>query len=106
MKSTPRTTCVGASSPSWKLGSAISPAVAQTICSAATTTIAHWAKVQRARGAARLHRRIAKIGYDVKAKEAYVEFRESGGIYAYSGVPLEVFAELARADSKGRFVAR
>jgi hypothetical protein len=47
---------------------------------------------------------IARIGYDVEAKEAYVEFRESGGIYAYSGVPLEVFAELARADSKGTFV--
>lgn len=48
---------------------------------------------------------IARIGYDVDVEEAYVEFRESDGIYAYSGVPLEVFAELARADSKGRFVS-
>jgi len=48
---------------------------------------------------------IARIGYDVEVEEAYVEFRESGGIYAYSGVSLEVFAELARADSKGRFVS-
>jgi hypothetical protein len=47
---------------------------------------------------------IARIGYDVEAEEAYVEFRGSGGIYAYSGVPLGVFAELARADSKGAFV--
>jgi len=48
---------------------------------------------------------IARIGYDVEAKEAYVEFRDSGGVYAYGGVPLEVFAEFARADSKGRFVS-
>lgn len=47
---------------------------------------------------------IARIGYDVEAEEVYIEFRESGGLYAYSGVPLEVFAELARADSKGSFV--
>lgn len=46
---------------------------------------------------------IAKIGYDVEAEEAYVEFRDAG-LYAYSGVPLRVFAELARADSKGAFV--
>jgi hypothetical protein len=46
---------------------------------------------------------IARIGYDVKAEEAYVEFRESG-LYAYSDVPLGIFAELARADSKGAFV--
>lgn len=47
---------------------------------------------------------IARIGYDVEAEEAYVEFRESSAVYAYSGVPLSVFAELARADSKGGFV--
>lgn len=47
---------------------------------------------------------IARIGYDVEAKEAYVEFRESGGVYAYSGVPLEVFADFVRADSKGTFL--
>lgn len=48
---------------------------------------------------------IARIGYDVEVEEVYVEFREPGGVYAYSGVPLEVFAELARAESKGSFVS-
>jgi hypothetical protein len=47
---------------------------------------------------------IARIGYDVEMEEAYVEFRESGGVYAYGGVPLGVFAELSRAESKGTFV--
>ncbi len=46
---------------------------------------------------------IARIGYDVEVEEAYVEFRDSG-LYVYYGVPLGIFAELARADSKGAFV--
>jgi KTSC domain len=46
---------------------------------------------------------IAAIGYDEDAREVYVQFRH-GGVYAYAGVPREIWDELQRADSKGRFV--
>jgi hypothetical protein len=46
---------------------------------------------------------VARIGYDVEAEEAYVEYLE-GDLYAYEGVPAEVFEQLANADSKGTFV--
>jgi KTSC domain len=46
---------------------------------------------------------VARIGYDAGAEEAYVEFL-GGGLYAYRGVPPEVFEELAHAGSKGTFV--
>ncbi|HVY78401.1 MAG TPA: KTSC domain-containing protein [Solirubrobacterales bacterium] len=46
---------------------------------------------------------IARIGYDAEAEEAYVEYL-GGGLYAYAGVPAEVFEELTEADSKGTFV--
>lgn len=46
---------------------------------------------------------VASIGYDAEAEEAYVEYL-GGGLYAYEGVPADVFEELANADSKGTFV--
>jgi len=46
---------------------------------------------------------VARIGYDAEAEEAYVEYL-GGDLYAYEGVPAEVFGELANADSKGTFV--
>jgi hypothetical protein len=46
---------------------------------------------------------IAKIGYDREAEEVYVEFHDSG-VYAYRGVPLGVYEEFQRAESKGTFV--
>lgn len=46
---------------------------------------------------------VARIGYDAGAEEAYVEYI-GGDLYAYEGVPAEVFEELANADSKGTFV--
>ena len=46
---------------------------------------------------------VARIGYDVEAEEAYVEY-VGGDLYAYEDVPAEVFEELANADSKGTFV--
>jgi KTSC domain len=46
---------------------------------------------------------VARIGYDAKAEEAYVEYL-GGDLYAYRGVPSDVFEELANADSKGTFV--
>jgi KTSC domain len=46
---------------------------------------------------------VAKIGYDAAAEEAYVEYLD-GDLYAYEGVPADVFEELANAESKGTFV--
>ena len=46
---------------------------------------------------------VARIGYDAEAEEAYVEYL-GGGLYAYEGVPAEVFERLANANSKGTFV--
>jgi KTSC domain len=46
---------------------------------------------------------VAKIGYDAEAEEAYVEYL-GGDLYAYEGVPADVFDELADAESKGTFV--
>lgn len=46
---------------------------------------------------------VARIGYDSATEEAYVEYL-GGGLYAYEGVPAEVFEELANAESKGTFV--
>ena len=38
-----------------------------------------------------------------QAEEAYVQYL-GGGLYAYEGVPADVFEQLANADSKGTFV--
>jgi hypothetical protein len=46
---------------------------------------------------------VGRIGYDAEAEEAFVEYLD-GGLYAYEGVPAEVFEELANAESKGTFV--
>jgi hypothetical protein len=46
---------------------------------------------------------VARIGYDPEAEEACVEY-VGGGLYAYEGVPADVFEQLANADSKGTFV--
>lgn len=46
---------------------------------------------------------VKTIGYDAEAEEAFVEYL-GGGLYAYEGVPAEVFEELANAESKGTFV--
>ena len=46
---------------------------------------------------------IARIGYDPKAEEAYVEFHDST-IYAYSGMLPAAFDEFAEAESKGTFL--
>lgn len=46
---------------------------------------------------------VARIGYDPEAEEAFVEYL-GGDLYAYEGVPLEVFEKLVNAESKGTFV--
>ena len=46
---------------------------------------------------------VAMIGYDAEGQEAYVKYL-GGDLYAYEGVPADVFEEFERADSKGTFV--
>ena len=47
---------------------------------------------------------VAAIGYESRRSRLLIQFRSSGELYAYSGVPSRVFAELAAASSKGRYV--
>ncbi|HKT82721.1 MAG TPA: KTSC domain-containing protein [Solirubrobacterales bacterium] len=46
---------------------------------------------------------VARIGYDAELEMAFVEYL-GGDLYAYEGVPAEVFEALADAESKGTFV--
>jgi KTSC domain-containing protein len=46
---------------------------------------------------------VAAIGYDDASQQAHVELIE-GGLYAYLGVPAEVWQAFAAAESKGTFV--
>jgi hypothetical protein len=45
---------------------------------------------------------IASVGYDPEKETLEVEF-QSGNVYRYSGVPEEIYDDLLRARSKGRF---
>jgi hypothetical protein len=45
---------------------------------------------------------LKSVAYDEETLTLEVEFVE-GGIYQYSGVPLELYEELINAESKGRF---
>ena len=45
---------------------------------------------------------LASVGYDEQASVLEIEFR-NGGIYRYSGVTKEFFAQFMTANSKGRF---
>ncbi len=45
---------------------------------------------------------IASIGYDPDREELEVEFT-SGNVYRYFAVPEDVYEDLLRAPSKGRF---
>lgn len=47
---------------------------------------------------------VAAVGYDERTRRLFVRFRTSPRLYAYSGVPPRVIAELERAESTGRFV--
>jgi hypothetical protein len=46
---------------------------------------------------------VIEIGYDDLLEEVYVRFR-SGDLYAYQGVPEDVWEELCAAESTGTFV--
>lgn len=56
----------------------------------------HWEEVESSN--------IRSIGYDAELEELHIKFR-SGSEYAYFGVPGEIYAEMMRAPSKGRFLA-
>lgn len=47
---------------------------------------------------------LASVGYDEQQRVLEIEFR-NGGIYRYSGVTKEFFAQFMSANSKGRFFA-
>lgn len=48
---------------------------------------------------------VKSVGYDAKKKVLEVEFK-SGGVYQYAGVPPEMYADLLKAESIGRFVSQ
>ena len=45
------------------------------------------------------------VGYDPEEKVLEVEFK-SGGVYQYAGVQPEMYADLLKAESVGRFIAQ
>jgi len=45
---------------------------------------------------------VASIGYDEETQTLEIEFL-SGGVYQYSGVPIDVYESLMAAGSKGSF---
>lgn len=45
---------------------------------------------------------LASVGYDEATKTLEIQFH-SGGIYQYSDVEKEVYDELMKAESKGRY---
>jgi len=45
---------------------------------------------------------IAAVGYDSSTTTLYIQFR-NGRLYAYAGVPLEIYYALMAASSKGRY---
>jgi hypothetical protein len=48
---------------------------------------------------------VKAVGYDEEQKVLEVEFK-SGGIYQYTGVQPEMYADLLAAESVGRFVSQ
>ena len=48
---------------------------------------------------------VKSVGYDLETKTLQVEFK-SGGIYQYAGVQPEMYADLLKAESIGRFVSQ
>ncbi len=49
---------------------------------------------------------IASIGYDASARELEIEYRESGDVYLFSGVPDEEHTAFMAAESKGAHLNR
>jgi hypothetical protein len=47
---------------------------------------------------------IASIGFESRRRELEIEFRESGDVYLYLGVPPEEHAAFMAAASKGEYL--
>ena len=47
---------------------------------------------------------LTEFAYSAETKDLYVRFK-NGGLYRYSNVPADVYAELTSAASKGGFLA-
>lgn len=48
---------------------------------------------------------VDSVGYNAEEKILEVKFK-SGGIYQYAGVQPEIYADLLKAESVGRFVSQ
>ena len=48
---------------------------------------------------------VESVGYDKEEKVLEVKFK-SGGVYQYAGVQPEMYADLLKAESVGRFVSQ
>jgi hypothetical protein len=46
---------------------------------------------------------ISSIEYWPRIKELFVEFKNTGRVYAYQNVPVVIFNDFMRADSKGKY---
>lgn len=46
---------------------------------------------------------IQAVDYDAESRTLFVTFHEGGRVYAYFGVPAEVFGAFMDAESKGRY---
>lgn len=47
---------------------------------------------------------IASIGFEPRKRELEIEFRQSGDVYLYLGVPPEEHAAFMAAESKGEYL--
>lgn len=47
---------------------------------------------------------IAALGYDPEGSVLEIEFRQSGQVYRYFGVPAAVYAAFLSAESKGSYL--
>lgn len=47
---------------------------------------------------------IAATGYDPHSKTLAVQFRGGGRVYHYEGVPADLFEQMHKAESVGKFV--
>jgi KTSC domain len=46
---------------------------------------------------------LAAVGYDPATKTLEVEFKGSGAVYQYAGVPQDIYDSFIKAESVGRY---
>jgi hypothetical protein len=46
---------------------------------------------------------IEELGYDASRQELEIQFKDSGKVYTYSGIPPEMYTELMAAPSIGSY---